>query len=48
LVNFEQKLCQLLNTDVNIKDNNGKGKLIISYSSLDNLRDLLAKMNYEV
>jgi len=41
---LEQELSDKLNADVTIQDNNGKGKLVISYGSLDVLDGILSKI----
>jgi len=41
---LEQELSDKLNADVSIQDNNGKGKLVISYQNLDVLDGILSKI----
>jgi ParB family chromosome partitioning protein len=40
--NLEETLAEKLGTKVSLQDNNGKGKLVIEYSSLDTLDGILA------
>lgn len=40
--NLEETLAEKLGTKVSLEDNNGKGKLVIEYSSLDTLDGILA------
>ena len=40
--NLEDKLSETLGTNVSVQDNNGKGKLIIEYKSLDILDGIIA------
>lgn len=40
--NLEESLAEKLGTKVSLQDNNGKGKLVIEYTSLDNLDGILA------
>jgi ParB family chromosome partitioning protein len=40
--NLEETLAEKLGTKVSVQDNNGKGKLVIEYSSLDTLDGILA------
>jgi ParB family chromosome partitioning protein len=43
--NLEETLAEKLGTKVSVEDNNGKGKLVIEYSSLDTLDGILSHIS---